>query len=107
LATVLPLVMIAVTTAGPNGTAEASSVPKTHVVIIRDFVFSPSNLVVRPGDKVVWKNEDIVPHTATGKGFDSGKISQGESWSFVVKNKGSFSYICSYHPTMQGRFAVK
>lgn len=80
---------------------------KTVVVKIKNYEFSPANLTVNVGDTVVWKNGDVTPHTATGKGIDSGSIEAGGSWSFTAKKKGSFSYICTFHPTMKGKLIVK
>jgi plastocyanin len=34
-------------------------------VEIREFKFEPETLTVHEGDTVVWKNDEIVPHTAT------------------------------------------
>lgn len=83
--------------------------PKTHTVALRGMKNVPATLVVRAGDTVVWKNEDVVPHTATdrGKVFDSGNIEPGGSWSYVAGRKGTFSYYCAYHPNTQGRLVVR
>lgn len=80
---------------------------KTHVVVIRNSAFSPANLTVNVGDRVVWRNEDVVPHTATGSGFDSGNLEKGQTWSYTVPRKGTLSYICTYHPSMKGRISAK
>jgi len=40
--------------------------PKTHLARIAGFQFVPNKLEVNVGDTVIWKNEDLVPHTATG-----------------------------------------
>lgn len=72
------------------------------VVEIRKFKFVPKTLVVRPGDVVVWKNMDIVPHTATSKDdrWDSGKIEAGGEWASVVTKEMAGKYYCRFHPTM-------
>lgn len=87
--------------------AAVASTAKTHIVAIRNSQFSPANLTVASGDTVIFRNDDIVPHTATGKGFDSGNLDKGQSWRYVAKTKGSFSYICTYHPSMKGRIMVR
>lgn len=86
---------------------DAATKPKTHVVAIRNSEFSPANLTVKAGDTVVWRNYDVVPHTATGRAFDSGNLDKGQSWRFVARKKGTLSYICTYHPSMKGRVIVK
>jgi len=73
------------------------------------MTFIPANLEVRVGDIVVWKNEDIVSHTATSdrRGFDSGEIKAGMSWKYVASKRGSYPYICVYHPTMKAQLTVR
>jgi plastocyanin len=80
---------------------------KTHTVLIKGFKFVPDSLTVASGDKIIWTNKDIVPHTATGQGFDSKSLDEGKSWSFVTKKKGTFHYVCSFHPTMKATLIVK
>lgn len=82
--------------------------PKTHTVLITGFKFVPEHLTVAAGDTVIWKNQDIVPHTATAtKVFDSKGLDKGQSWSYIAKRNGNYPYICSYHPTMKGLLVVK
>jgi plastocyanin len=81
---------------------------QTHTVLIKGFAFVPDHLTVSAGDTVVWKNEDIVPHTATaGHGFDSKTLNTGQSWSFVARKKGKYPYTCTYHPTMHAELTVQ
>lgn len=80
---------------------------KTHIIDIQSSAFSRKTLTISAGDTVIWRNKDIVPHTATGKGFDSGNLDSGASWKFVFRKKGNYSYICTYHPSMKGTIIVK
>lgn len=91
------------------GASAAAYRPKTHTVALRGMKNVPATLVVSAGDTVVWKNEDVVPHTATdrGKSFDSGNIEPGGSWSYVANRKGTYSYYCAYHPNTKGRLVVR
>jgi plastocyanin len=80
----------------------------THVVTIEGMAFQPAELAVQPGDRVVWHNKDVVPHTATAKGaFDSGAIAPGQRWTWTVRGKGPQGYVCIYHPGMKGTVAVQ
>jgi plastocyanin len=74
--------------------------PVTHMVTIDGARFSPADLTVRAGDTIVWVNNDILAHTATARdgAFDSKVIEPGRRWKFVVKQKGTFAYTCSFHP---------
>src|SRR5215471_11310003 len=72
--------------AQPQHSGKAPS--NTITVIIRDFTFNPATVTVHTGDTVEWKNDDIVPHTATEDAnaekpvFDSGAIQKGATWQF-------------------------
>jgi plastocyanin len=88
--------------------------PETHVIAIDGMQFQPATVTVKRGDKVVWQNKDIVPHTATatatataaGK-FDSRDIAVNRSWSWTAKAPGRYEYVCTYHPTMKGALVVQ
>jgi plastocyanin len=83
-------------------TADVRLKPKTHTVTMENMRFLPESLTVAPGDTVVWVNKDLVPHTATSKagGFDSQVVQAEKSWSFRVRKRGDFAYVCTFHPTM-------
>lgn len=90
--------------------SQSAAEPKVHTVNIKSFEFLPASLTVRVGDTIVWKNDDVVPHTATSTGkkvFDSGNIEPGASWSYVVKKKGTFPYFCAYHINMKAKLIVR
>ena len=87
---VLLLVSCSLGTQGPAGGFVLAAVPKgpqTQTVVIREIKFQPAVLTVKVGDTVEWRNDDIVPHTATStkpKRFDSGILPVGSSWEYVV-----------------------
>jgi plastocyanin len=93
------------TTASP-ATAEAA----VQTIEIKGFKYLPDTLTVHPGDKVQWKNNDIVPHTATteSKGFDTGNILNGQAKTITVPDKkGVYPYICTLHPNMKAKLIVE
>jgi plastocyanin len=81
----------------------------THTVTMDGTGFVPRELTVNVGDKIVWKNQDPFPHTATSKeaGFDSKEIDEGESWSYTAEKAGDFNYVCTLHENMTGVLHVK
>lgn len=91
---------------GLAGTSLGADAPNVHRVSIKGMQFVPANLTLAVGDEVIWSNNDIVPHTATGEGFDSGEIGFGKSWSMKVKTAGDLAYRCRFHPTMVGQLQV-
>lgn len=92
---------------------QASSTPiakpagQVHSVSIEGMAFSPAAVEIKVGDMVAWTNKDAAPHTATGQSFDSGKLNQGESFAFRFEKSGTYSYVCSLHPSMKGAVVVK
>jgi plastocyanin len=81
---------------------------ETHTVRIENMQFVPPVLIVHPGDRIVWRNQDLVPHTATAAGlFDSGVIAPGHSASRIPAKAGRHSYVCTLHPGMKGEVVVQ
>jgi plastocyanin len=81
--------------------------PQTHKVVIKSMIFAGQGLSVATGDTVQWVNEDIVPHTITGKGFDSGPIAPNGTWEKKFESPGTVPYKCSFHPSMTASVTVK
>ncbi len=77
-------------------------------VTIQDFSFAPSSVTVNVGESVTWNNSGPSTHTATASdgSFDTGSLSRGESGSVTFDEAGTFSYICTPHPSMQGTVRV-
>jgi plastocyanin len=101
----IALLILAVSPGLPSTDAKA----RTHKVALRGMNYLPATLTVNAGDTIVWKNEDIVPHTATDrrKNFDSGSIAPGDSWRYVANRKGTYFYYCSFHPNTKGKLVVR
>lgn len=80
-----------------------------HTVDITGFKFVPDVVQARAGDRIVFINKDIVPHTATmkPKGWDSGTLTKGKSWAVTIERPGSFDYFCRFHPNMTARIIVE
>jgi plastocyanin len=78
-------------------------------VTLENLQFSPRELTVHRGDRIVWVNKDLFPHTATADGhaFDSGSIPPNGSWTYVARKPGEYSYGCTFHPTMKATLTVQ
>jgi plastocyanin len=90
-----------VAAARPTAAVQASSPggAATVTVAMENFVFSPKNLQVKKGTKVVFVNHDSAKHTVTsdtGK-FDSGDIGPGQSYQLQFDTPGQFPYYCRFH----------
>ncbi|MEE1786454.1 cupredoxin domain-containing protein [Streptomyces sp. SP17BM10] len=90
------------TTAAPTGAAAVT-------VTIRDFLFQPANLTVRPGGTVTVVNADTVAHTLTAQDrtFDTAPIAPGASATFTAPTqRGAYAYQCTFHHFMRGILTV-
>ncbi|MFG1300876.1 cupredoxin family copper-binding protein [Xanthobacter sp. V3C-3] len=78
-------------------------------VTIDNFVFSPAEVTVAPGDTVTWINNDDIPHTVVDKkqAFRSKALDTEGKYSFTFTNAGDYNYFCSLHPHMVGKIIVK
>ena len=86
----------------------AKARPSVTVIKIESMQFEPKFVAIAKGDVVEWKNNDLVPHTATAPGsFDSKTILPGKSWRYTVRKKGRFDYKCNFHPTMSASIEAK
>ena len=82
--------------------------------------YNPDDAKVPLGNKVVWSNQDTVPHTATsgaddkdpdkGKLFDTSLISGGEKSKAIelagAKEGDVFNYFCTFHPYMTSKLTI-
>lgn len=93
---------------GGNAAAPSGEAVRAAKVEIVDFAYDPDPVTIQVGGKVIWKNEDAAPHTATADdgSFDTGTIEQGKIKSETFKQAGTYSYFCEIHPTMHGTVEV-
>jgi plastocyanin len=89
--------------------AEHPAQGAAHTVIIEDMQFNPAELRVRRGERIVWMNKDLFPHTVTAAShaFDSGSIAANASWAYVPRQAGEYAYGCTFHPTMKAVLKVQ
>ena len=73
-----------------------------------DFEFSPPSVTIATGGKVIWLNQGQAPHDATADdgSFGTGTLEPGKLKSETFKEPGSYSYICTIHPQMEGTIEV-
>ncbi len=83
----------------PAGTTSVEKPSRIYTISYKSGVFSPTNLRIRAGDTVRFKNEGVFPiKIVSGPdssliGFDSiGDIPQGSYFSFTFAAKGIFDY---------------
>ena len=86
----------------------APAAAANHVVTIAKMAFGPLPKAVRAGDTIEWRNEDVVPHTATSEkaGLDA-QVAPGASATTVLTTRGRFEIRCNYHPAMTATLVVE
>ncbi|WP_048066247.1 cupredoxin domain-containing protein [Methanosarcina acetivorans] len=75
-------------------------------VEIRDYKYIPDSLTVDVGQTVRWTNYDTVLHDVVGSGIESEYLKQGETFTYTFEQEGTYDYICTLHPSMEGKVIV-
>jgi plastocyanin len=103
-------------TTSTTTTSSSSSAPAPAAtggggsVTMKSIKFNPGTVKVKAGGTVTWTNEDSVGHDVTSKTFKSGSaggIEPGQSFKHKFAKAGTFTYVCTVHPGMQGTVVVK
>ena len=64
-------------------------------VRIGDYWFNPTNVVIRPMDRIIWTNGVSNAHDATRPGlFASGNLGLNATFAFRFTNAGYYPYVC-------------
>ncbi len=87
----------------------AATAPPAPTVDIAKFAYTPKEITVAPGTKVVWANHDETPHTvaSSDKSFASKGLDTDDKFEHVFANEGDFTYYCTVHPFMTGVVHVR
>jgi plastocyanin len=101
---------------GGGGSADTKEQPAPAAeggaaeVTMKDIKFSPSEVTVKVGDTVTWTNDDSVGHDVTADSFksgDPGAMQGGDTFEHTFDKAGTFDYVCSVHPGMEGAVTVR
>ncbi len=107
--TTMPMQMPMPTTSAAATPAKVALHQKVVHVLITNFKFEPAHVVVSPGARVVWTNQDSDPHTVTTDrpGFSSQALDTGQQYAMVLTHAGTITYHCTIHPFMHGAVTVQ
>jgi plastocyanin len=96
-------------TAGQYGAPADSGGPCDADVCMREISYQPDSMTVSAGDTVTWSNVDGTDHTVTADdgSFDSGTLSDGDTFEFTFDEAGEFTYHCEIHSDMTGTVTVE
>ena len=100
---------------GSTNSATVSSASTTvytiHNINIQGMAFSPSTITISAGDIIIWTNLDNMGHTVTEDSstpvFDSGMISNSQTYTLAGLGVGTYTYHCQPHPSMTGTIIVQ
>ncbi|MBS3159735.1 cupredoxin domain-containing protein [Candidatus Woesearchaeota archaeon] len=81
---------------------------ETSLIVISNFEFNPTEIIIQKGTTVTWKHDDSVTHKIVSLGiFESENLERGYEFSFTFNEIGEYNYYCSIHPSMKGKIIVK
>ena len=79
-------------------------------VSMEGIAFQPAEVTVSAGDTVTWTNNDSVGHDVTADSFSSGDpggMAPGDTFEHTFEEAGTFDYVCTVHPGMEGSVVVE
>ena len=87
------------------------SLAADHEIVQKDRSFSQTEISIKPGDKLVFKNTDDVTHNVfsmtPGMEFDLRRQAPGASSTVPFDKEGVAEVRCSIHPKMKLIVTVK
>jgi plastocyanin len=127
VAAAVSLMTIALSGCGLGGPAHGPPAANAAAVVEMGFEsFSPTNVTIRTGDTVEWRNTSLITHTVTddpkraivpsdaglppgAQPFDSGDIPAGQVYLRTFAVAGTYQYFCTEHEAegMTGTIVVK
>jgi plastocyanin len=86
-----------------------NSNPPKNEVYLNTSLFDPTTITVSIGTTIKWTNKESVTHTVTSDSgvFNSGNLTQSQTFSFTFNTAGTFPYHCIYHSNMKGTVIVQ
>jgi len=79
-------------------------------VSMEGIAFNPAEVSAGVGDTVTWTNNDSVAHDVTADSFSSGApggMAAGDTFEHTFEEAGTFDYVCTVHPGMEGTVTVE
>lgn len=98
---------------GNDGTVPTSddsvTIPEGAPFIDQDKLkFIPTQLTVKAGETVYFKNSETALHTVTINGVDeSGNMKKNDVFTFQFPSPGEYKITCEYHPQMKATIVVE
>jgi plastocyanin len=109
IARVVACLALVTACAGGDGADTTAPSGPTAEIVISGFSFGAQQTVA-VGTTVTATNNEAITHTWTSSDdlWDSGSLSEGDSFSFTFDEAGTFAFTCRIHPTeMNGSIIVE
>jgi plastocyanin len=81
----------------------------TVSVGIKDIKFEPEKITAKVGQKIVWTNNESIPHNVTatdGADFASDTLQNGDTFDYTPTKAGTIKYVCTIHTGQNGEINV-
>jgi len=81
----------------------------TVSVGIKDIKFMPDKITAKVGQKIVWTNNESIPHNVTatdGADFASDTLQNGDTFDYTPTKAGTIKYVCTIHTGQNGEIDV-
>jgi plastocyanin len=104
----IAFLILVVLISGCTGQKTEPQPSTTDKVDIIGFAFDPANIAITKGTNVTWTNKDSAQHTVTeiNNAFSSGTLNQGQTYTHIFNESGTYEYQCHIHPNMKGKVIV-
>jgi plastocyanin len=78
-------------------------------VMIDNFAFSPTPLIVSTGGTITWVNHDDIPHSIVcpALSLKSRTLDTDDTFAYQFDKVGTYEYMCGLHPHMRGQVTVQ
>jgi len=76
---------------------------------IKDIKFVPEEISAKVGQKIVWTNNEDIPHNVTatdGADFASDTLRKDDTFEYTTGDAGTIKYVCTIHPGQNGQITV-
>ncbi len=76
---------------------------------MKDIKFVPESIAATVGQKIVWTNNEDIPHNVTateGADFASETMRKGDTYEYTPKKAGTIKYVCTIHTGQNGEIEV-
>lgn len=76
---------------------------------MKDIKFVPEHITAKVGQKIVWTNNESIPHNVTatdGADFASETMQKDDTFEYTPTKAGTIKYVCTIHSGQNGEIEV-